>query len=120
MPPSPNTPYLSIQKLSLASITKGSSFLKGQKVEAGKVVARLVEVVAHSSVPVVSHCPSMLCAPGSTGPRGTHFPDILGWFPLTSSSPMRTCDVIDHVGVVTGDALLDWPGLVGQGAGVRP
>ena len=83
-------------------------------------MARLVEVVAHSSVPVMSHCPSMLCAPGSTGPRGTHFPDILGWFPLTSSSPMRTCDVIDHVGVVTGDALLDGPGLVGQGAGVRP
>ena len=54
-----------------------SSFLKGQKVEAGKVVARLVEVVAHSSVPVVSHCPSMLCAPVSTGPSGAHFPHIL-------------------------------------------
>ena len=83
-------------------------------------MARLVEVVAHSSVPVVSHCPSMLCAPVSTGPSGAHFPHILGWFPEALSSSMRTCDGIDHVGVVTGDALHDRPGLVGQGAGVRP
>ena len=83
-------------------------------------MARLVEVVAHSSVPVVSHCPSMLCAPVSTGPSGAHFPHILGWFSEALPSRMGAGDVVNHVGVVTGDALLDWPGLIGQGAGVRP
>ena len=80
-------------------------------------MARLVEMVAHSSVPVVSHCPSMLCAPVSTGPSSAHFPDILGWFSEALSSSMRAGDVVHHIGVVTGDALL---GLVGQGAGVCP
>ena len=81
-------------------------------------MARLVEVVAHSSVPVVSHCPSMLCAPVSTGPRGAHFSDILGWFSEALPSRMGAGDVINHIGVFTGDPLLYWPGLVGQGAGV--
>ena len=83
-------------------------------------MARLVEMVAHSSVPVVSHCPSMLCAPVSTGPSSAHFPDILGWFSEALPSRMGAGDVVHHVGVVTGDALHDRPGLVGQGAGVRP
>ena len=81
-------------------------------------MARLVEVVAHPRVKVVSHGCPVLCAPVSTRPCGAHFSHILGWFSLTSSSPMRTGDVVDHVGVVTGDPLLYWPGLVGQGAGV--
>ena len=80
----------------------------------------MVEVVTHSGVPVVSHCSSMLCAPDSTKPSGSHFSHILGWFSKALSSSMRAGDVVHHVGVVTGDALLDWPGLVGQGAGVRP
>ena len=83
-------------------------------------MTRLVEVVSHTSVPVVSHCPSMLCAPVSARPSGAHFSDILGWFSEALSSSMRAGDIIHHVGVVTGDALLDRPGLVGQGAGVRP
>ena len=81
-------------------------------------MTRLVEVVAHPRVKVVSHGCPVLCTPVSTWPCGAHFSDILGWFSLTSSSPMRTGDIIDQVGVVTGDPLLNWPGLVGQGAGV--
>ena len=99
---------------------RASSFLKWQKVKVGKVMTGLVEVVSHFSVPVVSHCPSMLCAPVSTGPSGAHFPDILGWFSEALPSRMGAGDVVNHVGVVTGNALLDWPGLIGQGAGVRP
>ena len=83
-------------------------------------MARLVEMVAHSSVPVVSHCPSMLCAPVSTGPSGAHFPHILGWFPEALSSSMRAGDGIAHIGVVAGDVLPNRPGLACQGAGVCP
>ena len=58
--------------------------------------------------------------------QGFHSPHILGWFSDQKTSAealctsMRAGDVVHHVGVVTGDALLDQPGLVGQGAGVRP
>ena len=83
-------------------------------------MARLVEVVAHPRVKMVSHGCPVLCTPVSTWPCGAHFSDILGWFLEALSSSMRTCDIIDHVGVVTGDPLHDGPGLVGQGAGVRP
>ena len=83
-------------------------------------MARLVEVVAHSSLPVMSHCPSVLCAPVPTGPSGSHFSHILGWFSEALPSRMGAGYVINHVSVVTGDALLDWPGLIGQGAGVCP
>ena len=96
-----------------------SNFLKRQKVEVCQIMTRLVEVVAHPRVKVVSHGCPVLCTPVSTRPCGAHFSDILGWFSLTSSSPMRTGDIIDQVGVVTGDPLLNWPGLVGQCAGVR-
>ena len=95
-----------------------SDFLKRQKVEVCQIMTRLVEVVAHPRVKVVSHGCPVLCTPVSTRPCGAHFSDILGWSSLTSSSPMRTGDIIDQVGIVTGDPLLNWPGLVGQGAGV--
>ena len=49
----------------------------------------LVEVVAHSSVPVVSNCPSVFCAPVSTGPSGSHFSHILGWFSEALPSRME-------------------------------
>ena len=62
----------------------------------------------------------MLCAPVSTGPSSAHFPDILGWFSEALLSRMGTGYVINHVSVVTSDALLDWPGLASQGAGVCP
>ena len=83
-------------------------------------MTRLVEVVADPHVKMMSHGCPVLSAPVSAWPCGAHFPYILGWFPEALSSSMRTCDGIDHVGVVTGDALHDRPGLVGQGAGVRP
>ena len=83
-------------------------------------MTRLVEVVADPRVKMVSHGCPVLRAPVSAGPCGAHCPHILGWFPEALSSSMRAGDGIAHVGVVTSDPLLDRPGLVGQGAGVRP
>ena len=97
-----------------------SYFFKWQKVEICKLMARFIEVVTHPCVKVVSYGCPVLCAPVSSWPCGAHSPHISGWFSLTGSSSMRTGDIVGHVGVVTGDPLFHRPGLVGQGAGVRP
>ena len=85
-----------------------------------EVVAWQVEVITDPSIPVVSHRAPVLSTSLSTRPCVSHFPNILRWFPLAGSRPMRAGDGVAHVGVVAGDVLLDRPGLACQGAGVCP
>ena len=93
-------------------------FLKRQEVEIGQVVAWQVKVLSHTSVPVVVHRPSVLCATDPTSPCWSNLPDILGWFPQAWSSTMGASDVIDNIGVLTCDRLLYRPSLPSQGARV--
>ena len=95
-------------------------FLKGQEVEVSQVVAWQVKVLPHTSVPVVVHCPPVLCASNPTCPCWSNLPNILGWSPQAWSSTMGAGDVVDNIGVLAGDGLLYWPRLSSQGAGVGP
>ena len=95
-------------------------FLKRQEVEVGQVVAWQVKVLSHTSVPVVVHRPSVLCATDPTSPCWSNLPDILCWSPQAWSSTMGAGDIINNICVLTCDGLLDWPRLPGQGARVGP
>ena len=56
-----------------------SDLLKGEEVEVGQLMPGEVEVVAHPSVPMVPHCPPMLCTPLPARPCVAHLANILAW-----------------------------------------
>ena len=58
-----------------------SDLLKREEVEVGQLVPGEVEVLPYPGVPVVPHCPPVLCAPLPARPSVAHLAHILTWLP---------------------------------------
>ena len=95
-----------------------SNLLEGEEVEVCQLVPGEVEVVPHPIIKVVPHSPPVLCAPLAAGPCVAYLTHILSRLCQALPCSIRTCHIVTNRVIVTSDALLDWPGLASQGAGV--
>ena len=75
-------------------------------------------MLSHPCVEVMCHCCPVLRTPHPARPCSTYFAYILGLSSQALACLVGACDIIDDIGVFTGDALLHWPRLSSQGARV--
>ena len=72
---------------------------------------------SHPCVKVMCDCCPVLCTSRPAWPC-SNFAYILGLSSQALACLVGACDIIDDIGVFTGDALLHWPRLSSQGARV--
>ena len=75
-------------------------------------------MLSHPCVEVMCHCRPVLRTSHPAWPC-SNFAYILGLSSQALACLVGACDIIDDIGVFTGDALLHWPRLSNQGARVR-
>ena len=78
-----------------------------------------IEMHPYSCVVIVSHSPSVLCAPVPAGPGRPYHSYILGAV-LALARPVKAGHAVQHVVVPATDGLFDGPGFLCGTAAVCP